>query len=249
MLPLTKGCYTARLAISAHDVNRAQNLRHLCFIANRGLANRTTDADTFDNLSQHVLVEDTRSGVLVCCFRLTHFAFGATIDDSYSAQFYDLSRFAAYRNAMAELGRFCIHPNHPDPDILRVALGALTRIVDATDVQMLFGCTSFHGADPALHQDALALLKKAHLAPAHYQPGQKSRYAYRFAETLRDTHPNHTAAVATMPPLLRTYLAMGAWVSDHAVIDAALNTLHVFTGLEIGSIPPNRACLLRALAD
>jgi L-ornithine Nalpha-acyltransferase len=49
----------------------------------------------------------------------------------------------------------------------------------------------------------------------------------------------------TMPPLLRTYLAMGGWVSDHAVVDRDLNTLHVFTGLEIRAIPPARARLLR----
>jgi putative hemolysin len=51
-----------------------------------------------------------------------------------------------------------------------------------------------------------------------------------------------------MPPLLRTYLMMGGWVSDHAVIDRHLNTLHVFTGVEIGTIPATRKRLLRALA-
>jgi len=51
-----------------------------------------------------------------------------------------------------------------------------------------------------------------------------------------------------MPPLLRTYLLMGGWVSDHAVVDGQMNTLHVFTGLEIAAIPPARARLLRAVA-
>jgi hypothetical protein len=46
---------------------------------------------------------------------------------------------------------------------------------------------------------------------------------------------------------LKTYLMMGGWVSDHAVVDAQMNTLHVFTGVEIGSIPPARQRLLRAL--
>ena len=49
-----------------------------------------------------------------------------------------------------------------------------------------------------------------------------------------------------MPALLRTYLGMGGWVSDHAVIDRTLNTLHVFTGVEISAIPKSRARLLRA---
>ncbi|MEO1611738.1 MAG: ornithine-acyl-ACP acyltransferase, partial [Pseudomonadota bacterium] len=50
-----------------------------------------------------------------------------------------------------------------------------------------------------------------------------------------------------MPPLLRTYLMMGGWVSDHAVVDNDLNTLHVFTGLEIKRVPKARARLLRGV--
>ena len=243
MLPLVKGRYTARMATTPQDKARAQALRHLCFITNRGLV--TTANDAFDRKSQHILVEDTLTQTLVCCFRLMHFTSGADIPASYSAQFYDLSRLAAYPGGMAELGRFCIHPSHPDPDILRIAWGALTRIVDATATQMLFGCTSFDGADPAKHEDALALLKDAHAAPSHWRPGVKSPHIYPFAH-LPCTTPKH--ATTTMPPLLRTYLAMGGWVSDHAVIDASLNTLHVFTALEINAIPPARARLLRNLA-
>ena len=40
---------------------------------------------------------------------------------------------------------------------------------------------------------------------------------------------------------------MGGWVSDHAVMDRQLNTMHVFTGLEVRSIPPARARTLRQL--
>lgn len=243
MLPLTKGHYTARIADTPQDIDRAQALRHLCFIANRGLVT-STDADAFDDASLHILVDDNRSDTAVCCFRLMPFTSGATIPNSYSAQFYDLSRLATYPGCMAELGRFCIHPNHPDPDILRLAWGALTRIVDATAVQMLFGCTSFEGADPALHQNALAELTEAHLAPSIWKPGIKSSHTHPFA---RLPHPS-PKSITTMPPLLRTYLVMGGWVSDHAVIDQALNTLHVFTALEIAAIPPVRARLLRSLA-
>ena len=44
-----------------------------------------------------------------------------------------------------------------------------------------------------------------------------------------------------MPPLLRGYLSLGGWVSDHAVIDPDLKTLHVFTGLEVKRVPSRRA--------
>jgi L-ornithine Nalpha-acyltransferase len=51
-----------------------------------------------------------------------------------------------------------------------------------------------------------------------------------------------------VPPLLRTYLLMGGWVSDHAVYDRQMRTMHVFTAVEIAAIPPARVRLLRAVA-
>jgi len=41
---------------------------------------------------------------------------------------------------------------------------------------------------------------------------------------------------------------MGGWVSDHAVVDHEMHTLHVFTGLEIAAIPIVRAKALRDIA-
>jgi hypothetical protein len=42
---------------------------------------------------------------------------------------------------------------------------------------------------------------------------------------------------------------LGGWVSDHAVIDPDLDTLHVFTAVEVARIPPARARALRALVS
>ena len=55
-------------------------------------------------------------------------------------------------------------------------------------------------------------------------------------------------ALAALPPLLRTYLGMGGWVSDHAVVDRELDTLHVFTCVEVERVPAARAASLRAVA-
>ena len=78
-------------------------------------------------------------------------------------------------------------------------------------------------------------------------PLVKAPKVFQFARNLRLRRPNMKLALGRMPPLLRTYLVMGGWVSDHAVIDTDLNTLHVFTGIEIARVPSKRAKLLRAL--
>jgi len=185
----------------------------------------------------------------VCCFRVLPLPGGAAIGRSYSAQFYNLERLADFAGPMMELGRFCIHPDWKDPDILRVAWGALTRLVDAQGVALLFGCSSFDGSEVACHAEALVLLKDGHLAPKRWLPRVKAPNVFRFARALAARKPDLRRAMLGMPPLLRTYLLMGGWVSDHAVVDRDLDTLHVFTGLEISAIPPARARLLRAVAE
>lgn len=242
--PFARGRYTARLAAGRADVEAAQALRYRCFVdaAGDGL-----DADAFDATCAHVLVEERATGALVCCFRLMPLDSGAGIQTSYSAQFYNLAGLEAFAGRMVEMGRFCIAPGLRDPDILRVAWGAMTRFVDEQGIEMLFGCSSFQGTDEAAYLDTFAMLKERHLAPKRWLPRVKAPRVFRFAQKLR-RKPDAKRALLAMPPLLRTYLMMGGWVSDHAVVDTDLNTLHVFTGLEIAAVPPARARLLRAVA-
>src|SRR5690606_35050181 len=128
-LQLRKGRYLARVARGRDDLARAQSLRALCF----GSQNGALDQDSFDATCTHVLIEDTGTGSLIGCFRLLPFT-GAQILHSYSAQFYDLANLIRFEGPMLELGRFCIHPDLDDPDILRMAWGFLTRWVDQHDV-------------------------------------------------------------------------------------------------------------------
>jgi putative hemolysin len=238
------GRYTTRFAENDSDVKSAQALRFKTF---RG-EGEGSDADAFDPICKHILVEEFDTGHLVCTFRLLPLANGAEIDRSYSAQFYDLESLHDINGMIVEMGRFCIDSAYKDPDILRVAWSAMTSFVDDNDVELLFGCSSFSGTDSEEYTDAFALLKERHLAPKRWLPKIKAPKVFQFANKLKLFKPNLKAAQKRVPPLLRTYLLMGGWVSDHAVVDNDLNTLHVFTGLEIKGIPANRKRLLRATA-
>ena len=240
MQPFRRGQHSARIAETEDDLRAAQRLRHHAFRTARGLppGRDGLDHDPLDATCRHLLIEC--GGALIGTCRLRVFADGRGLRDSYAALFYDLGPLTGYGQPLLELGRFCIATG--DPDALRTAWAALTRVVDAEGVGLLFGCSSFDGAEPARHRAALSLLAERHLGPAALRP----RRAGGEAVTLCPGGDDPRAAVAQMPPLLRTYLAMGGWVSDHAVIDRDLDTLHVFTAVEIAAIPPARARLLRA---
>lgn len=241
LFDLEKGRYRARQAQDAGDMQAAVNLRAACFGAGGAIP------DPYDSAAFHVLIHDIATGRLVCCYRLRTLR-AEQLDQSYAARFYGLGGMSGYHGLMLELGRFCIDPDMHDGDILRMAWAVLTRFVDDHDVQMLFGCSSFVGTDPAKYLDAFALLRARYLGHGDMRPVVKAPEVFLF-NNLAQEKPDLKAAQAALPSLLRTYLTMGGWVSDHAVIDRQLNTLHVFTALEIGAIPDTRKRLLRAMVQ
>ncbi len=233
-----KGRYGVRLAQSAEDVDACQRLRHLCFLGRPGI-----DAEPFDDGCTHIMVAGPDG--LVATSRVLMMSDGKGVDASYAAQRYDLKCLLRVDAPLLELGRFCVLPGVNDPDVVRLAWGALTRMVDDAGAAMLFGCASFKGCDPSDHRAAFSLLADRFQAPASYQIARKAVQTFALSKGAHD----HAKAMGQVPPLLRSYLSMGGWVSDHAVIDRDMNTMHVFCGVEIAKIPPARAKALRAVAS
>ncbi len=246
MSDLLRGKYRVRYATSEEDARAALRLRQAAFRSGSG-SSEDLDRDDFDASVLHLLVEERRGGRLVCCCRLLPFRDGREITGSYSGQFYDLSALSAFPGPMLELGRFCIAEDCSDADVLRLAWGALSSYVEENGIALIFGCSSFEGTEAERYAATFALLTERHLAPRRWLPKVKAPSVVRFAQLFRMSRPDPMAALRAMPPLLRSYLAMGGWVSDHAVVDRDLGTLHVFTGLEVGRVPAARARALRAL--
>lgn len=248
-LTLRRGRYEARWATTGADLRAAQHLRHRRFIEAAGLPAQQDglDVDAFDADCEHLIISERSTHQVVGCCRLMLLPSGQEIENSYSAQFYDLGGFGSVGSPLAELGRFCIADGQADPDLLRIAWGAITRKIDAHGATYLFGCSSFAGTDPAMHAAAFTKLWQGHIGATPLRPKPRAAETVPFAG-LAAPHCK-PKPVTGIPPLLRTYLSMGGWVSDHAVVDRILNTMHVFTALEIAKVPAARARALRAIAS
>ncbi len=238
--------YSARLAASEKDVRKTQILRSKFYDILTD--DSALDSDMFDAKCKHVLIEDIETGELHACYRFMYFAKGSHIDTSYSAQYYDLSRLKTYEQPMIEIGRFCVSTDVQDYEPYRVAWAYLTAYIDQNDISLMFGCSSFYGIDAEKYTDAFALLNDRHLAPEIWKPLVKSGEVIVFSNYLIGRKPVLKKANKNLPPLLRSYLGLGGWVSDHAVVDRKLETLHVFTGVEVKAIPAARVRVLRSHA-
>lgn len=238
--PIRKGRLVARLAQGPADMGRVMALRRAAFPRLSG-----AEEDAQDALSAHVIVEGEAG--LLGYFRVMLFGWGAGLAQGYAARFYDVEPLSGYARPVAEMGRFCLAPGGVHPDVLRLAWGAMTRLVDAGQAGLIVGCSSFRGADWAPHRAGLSLLAERFIGPAEHLPGRKAAEVVDYPALVGPVQ-DRRAALTGLPPLLRTYLGMGGWVSNHAVADRELDTLHVFTCVEVDRVPAARAASLRAVA-
>ncbi len=235
--PIRRGGWLVRLA-------RPDDRPLLAALRGAAFRGGGEDRDAYDDTCQHLWVAAEDGPPLATARLMLHPA--GDLGDGYAARLYDLAPLNAAPGPALELGRLCTRPGSAEPDLLRLVWAGVTRLVERTGAARLVGCASFKGADPGTHRPALALLAARHLGPAGTRPRRKS--AQTFDLTPLADAPLEPGALALMPPILRTYLALGGWVSDHAVIDRDLDTCHVFTCVEIATMPEGRKRILRALA-
>ena len=232
---LRHGRLQSRLAEGAVDLAACQRLRHLGFQQQAGY-----DVDRFDPFCDHLMIED--GGRLLATCRVMHLN-AETIGQSYAAVSYDMECLRNYPEPMMELGRVCLHPELGHPDVLRLLWGAITEMADTSKAGLIFGCASFPGLDPAPYARGLLQLWDRHPAPKALCPARKK------AERIDAATLAGATGRAPLPSLLRSYLGLGAWVGDHAVLDHELNTFHLFVGLEVSKVPPRRSQALRSLRE
>jgi len=244
MFPVRIGRHVLRWAASPRDLARALELRGRVF---RPHGRAEADRDRHDDRCRHLLIESASDGTLLGCVRLMTLSPADAGGAAYCAQFYDLGPLSVLPGPMLEIGRLCTDPARADPEVLRLAWASIAALVLAEDIRFLFGATTFSGTDPAPYRACFAHLR-GRLAPEAWRPLQRAPRVYPFARALAGEPAQREPALQGMPPLLRGYLGLGCRVSDHAVIDDDLGTLHVFTGLERAAIPQARFRLLRETA-
>ena len=109
--------YQMRLAQSAADVRKAQQLRFEVFNLElgEGLAASHAlerDVDAFDEVCDHLIVEESASGEVVGTYRLQTGLVAKANIGYYSQREFDFSVYEPLRAEMIELGRACVHKAH-----------------------------------------------------------------------------------------------------------------------------------------
>ena len=233
--PVIAGNQTIRLAASRKEIEEAQALRYRVFYDEMGahplpeMKACRRDFDGFDDTCDHLIVldhSDPHDTQIVGTYRILRQDHIRRTGDFYSAGEYDVSPLKANGGTIMELGRSCVDTAFRNRHTMQLLWRGIAEYVAAHGVDLMFGCASFSGTDPQSLAQPLSYLYHNHLAPdALRTRAVPSRYSDMCLLPTEDV--NRKKALSLLPPLIKGYLRVGAFVGDGAVIDHQFNTTDV----------------------
>lgn len=207
-------------ARSMSDVVEAQRLRYRVFGEELGARLRTADQgidrDIFDPFCEHLLVRDTGNGEVVGTYRVLNGAQARKIGGFYSDDAFDLLRLAHLREQLVEVGRSCVHPDYRNGGTIALLWSGLAEYMGRHRYEYLIGCASVSMRDGGRAAAGLyRRLKGRHLSPAEYRVFPRHRLPMESMDA---------DAQAPLPPLLKGYLRLGAWICGEPAWDPEFQT-------------------------
>jgi 1-acyl-sn-glycerol-3-phosphate acyltransferase len=196
------------------------------------------DADPYDEVCDHLLVETEPDGEVVGTYRLQTGRNAMARLGFYSAREFDFAPFAPRAAEMVELGRACMHRDHRSPVVLGLLWKGITRYAGERGCRYLIGCSSIPSTEPEVGARLYSNLMRRFLAPGESITRPHSAWACPL-DRLSPTP-------VRLPKLLGVYLSLGARICGSPAIDLEFQTLDLLTWADLASLTP-RANSLRAL--
>jgi putative hemolysin len=246
------GPLEVRLANKAHEVRSAQRLRYNVFYKEMSaipaaatlIARR--DVDAFDTICDHLNVVDHDWPRLVFGFhrprvvgtyRLLRQEIAERHGGFYTQSEFDVAALMARHSKLRflELGRSCVLPAYRNKRTVELLWHGISNYVAQHRLDVLIGCASLEGTNPDKLATQLSFLHHFAGAPEQWRASAlPSRYVNmnRMPKEAIDTKK----ALRELPPLVKGYLRLGAFIGDGAVIDHQFGTTDVLIVLPMAQI-------------
>ncbi|MEH2511462.1 putative hemolysin [Nitrobacteraceae bacterium AZCC 1564] len=244
------GPLEVRLARTKGDVKRAQKLRYKVFykdgsaIADAATMLAQRDKDAFDKICDHILVVDhdakpSLSGKqpVVGTYRLLRQDVAERHGGFYTDDEFEISGLMERHAGLKflELGRSCVLPPYRTKRTVELLWHGVWSYVRQHNLDVMIGCASFEGTDPDRLALPLSFLHHFARAPEAWRASAHPSRRVEMNRIAKDD-VDTKAALKQLPPLIKGYLRLGAFVGDGAVVDHQFGTTDVLVVMPVSSI-------------
>ncbi len=246
------GSMEVRIARTAGEIRKAQNLRYHVFYEEMSAIPDATamtlrrDVDEYDAICDHLLVIDhdaaakgfaRRMPKVVGTYRLLRQDVAELNSGFYTAGEFDIGSLTARKPELnfLELGRSCVLKPYRDKRTIDLLWQGIWSYLQMYSIDVMVGCASLEGTDP----NRLALP----LSYLHHHIGCPPEWSVkalpeRFVDMDRmaKAEISPKEALRALPPLVKGYLRLGAFIGDGAVIDHQFGTTDVLIILPVSNL-------------
>ncbi|HEY2701550.1 MAG TPA: GNAT family N-acyltransferase [Pseudonocardiaceae bacterium] len=224
--------YSLLVAHDDTEVRAAQRLRYQVFAEEMGADLHSSvpglDVDYFDEFCDHLVVRHDPSGEIVGCYRMLPPERAREAGRLYSDGEFDLTALHGIRGALVETGRSCVHPDHRTGAVVGLVWAGIARYMLLSGHEWLAGCASVPLHDGGeLAAGVWDTVSRKNYAPAEYRVAPRNPWNVAAAPR---------PAKVTIPPLLRGYLRLGAWICGEPALDEDFGVADFFVLLSMANV-------------
>lgn len=217
---------------SAALIRDAQTLRYRVFAGEMGATLKSGDEqldyDEFDAYCEHLIVFDAVERKVVGYTRLLNETQAAILGRFYSQTEFNLETVLDLPGRFLEVGRTCIDPDYRGGAVLTLLWSGLARYALEGHFNYLLGCASIPPGPSGYAVDAVYRnIAAKNFAPPDINVTPK----VHVPQELRCARDE-----CGIPPLLKTYLRLGAWVCGEPCWDKEFAVMDLFILLPLERI-------------
>jgi putative hemolysin len=203
------------------------------------------DVDPYDAICDHLLVIDhaARDGngaarpAVVGTYRLLRQSLAEEFGGFYTANEFDIGPLVGRHSGLQflELGRSCVLAPYRNKRTVELLWHGIWSYVLQNRLDVMIGCASLEGTDPRQLALPMSFLHHYSRAPESWRArALPARYVEMNRLSKESIDPK--AALRMLPPLIKGYLRLGAFIGEGAVVDHEFGTTDVLIVLPVSAI-------------
>jgi putative hemolysin len=242
------GTLSTRLAVTGNEIREAQRVRYKVFCeemsARKNPARFLTrrEKDAHDKVCDHLLVIDKPVGSVSRIVGTQRFFVKSALEKKpsfYSQPEFDLEALAEKfpQQRFMELGRSCILPAYREKRTMELMWHGTWAYALKQKADVMVGCASFQASNFEKIGPGLGFLGEYALCQPEWDTPALGRNAVPLRQfTMGEV--SQKRALASLPPLIKGYLRLGAKFASHAVPDPDFGTIDILVVLPVSAINP-----------
>jgi putative hemolysin len=215
--------FEVEIAADAATITAAQALRYLVFAEEMGAVLHSPihglDIEELDSYCDHLVVRDCNTGAIVATTRLLSDQGAERAGRYYSESEFYLDNVLSMPGRFLEVGRTCIDSRYRGGAPLAMLWNGLAEYAVKGEFDFLMGCASISPSPRGFAVDAL-----------YHQIEPEQRGSATLGVVPRRPVPAYKRCRGedSIPPLLKAYLRLGAWVCGEPCWDEDFDVMDVF---------------------